>query len=132
MRAPLVAAITLGLGVAGCAAYGGAILVQVPIRSSATRGATVASAVALETTIGTRFHGTVCRDPLAPPPTHLHIDHMSSGGVVLASDTRRLSGLEGRNTRCAVYDVATNWKGAPTESVSVCALRSDALCPKAE
>lgn len=129
MRLTGLFAVITSLALAGCAAYGGATLLPVPMHLSAPRGTTVRSAVAIETSTGVRFHGAVCRQATAQSPTRLRVERIGDGGVVTASVSRALPVRGRREGGCSFYDVTTKWKLEPTEHVRVCALRGGDACP---
>lgn len=127
----MTAGILASLGLAGCAAYGGAPLLSLPIDVAPSRGASVSTPDAIQTATGTRFHGSVCRRAPWNTPTRVRIERIGQNGAVLGVASRALSGLSGRGPRCTFYDVATDWTIAPPERVRVCAGRSDAPCQPA-
>lgn len=122
-------AVVMPLGTAGCAAYGGATLLAIPMEVSSPRGFSLRSPDAIQTPTGTRFHGAVCRRSPMLSPTRIRVERLGVGGDVLASASRPLWGLGGRGHRCTFYDVPTDWTVRPEEGVRVCAQRSDSPCP---
>lgn len=123
------AAILAALGLAGCAAYGGATLLTLPIEVSASPGVAVRAPDVIRTATGSRFHGSVCRSAFWRSPTRIRIERIGPDGAIVATASRALSGLGGRGPRCTFYDVATDWTVGPQERVRVCAGRSDGPCP---
>lgn len=122
--------IVMSLGAGGCAAYGGATLLAVPMEMNSPRGFVLGSPDAIQTPTGIRFHGSVCRRSPMLSPTRIRVERLGLRGVILASTSRPLWGLGGRGRRCTFYDVPTDWTVGAGESVRVCALRSDSPCPK--
>ncbi len=121
--------IALAWGLAGCAAYGGAAVLEVATDVVApSRGVALEAPDAIQTADGTRFHGWVCRKGPVISPTRIRLERVSGSGEILDSVARSISGLGGRGPRCSVYDVPTNWKITPDERVRVCALRTDSPC----
>lgn len=131
MTTQRIASIALLLGLAGCAAYGGATLLSVPMELSFPRGVALRSPDAIQTKTGTRFHGSVCRRSPTLSPTRIRIERIDGAGTVVASASRTLSGMGGRGGGCTFYDVPTDWTVGAGERVRVCALRSEAACPTA-
>ena len=127
----ITAGILASFGLAGCAAYGGAPLLSLPIDVAPSRSASVSTPDAIQTVTGTRFHGSVCRRDPWNAPTRVRIERIGQNGAVVGVASRPLAGLSGRGPRCAFYDVATDWTIAPPERVRVCAGRSDAPCQSA-
>ena len=127
----MTAGILASFGLAGCAAYGGAPLLSLPIDVAPSRNASVSTPDAIQTATGTRFHGSVCRSAPWNSPTRIRIERIGQDGAVVGVTSRPLSGLSGRGPRCTFYDVPTDWTIAPPERVRVCALRSDAPCQAA-
>jgi hypothetical protein len=105
-----------------------ASLLTVPLTATAPRGYQVRDAVVRSDAAGARIHGRICRQTLAPPPTEVRADHLGADGQVLGSATHSLSGLNGRDSACTVFDLPTNWTVAAGEAVRVCALRSQGAC----
>jgi hypothetical protein len=129
MRFTGMIAVFASLSLAGCAAYGGAKLLPVPMQVSAPRGTTVRSAVAIETSTGVRFHGAVCRQATAQSPTRVRVERIGDGGVVTATASRSLATRDRRQGGCSYYDVTTDWKLGATEHVRICASRGGGACP---
>jgi hypothetical protein len=129
MKIAMTAATLASLGLAGCAAYGGATLLSLPIEVSPVRNASVRTPDVIQTATGARFHGSVCKSVAWNAPTRIHVERVGSDGAVIATASRSLSGLGGRTPRCTFYDVATDWTVAAAERIRVCASRSDAPCP---
>ncbi len=123
-----VLGVVASLGAAGCAAYGGATLLAVPTELISRRGFALTSPVAIQTPIGTRFHGSVCRKSPMPSPTRIRLERVSASENVLASASRPLSGLGGRGNHCTFYDMPTDWTVGAGERVRVCALRLESAC----
>lgn len=128
MNPLMTAGILASFGLAGCAAYGGATLLSLPIDVAPSRNASVSTPDAIQTATGTRFHGSVCRRARWTAPTRIRIERIGQDGTVVGVASRPISRLSGRGSRCAFYDVATDWTIAPPERVRVCASRSDAAC----
>lgn len=124
-----IAAMTLLLGVVGCAAYGGATLLTIPMDVSAPRGVTLRPPDAIKTAAGARFHGAVCRRALVMSPTRIRVERIDISGVVVASASRALSSFGRREGGCRFYDVPTDWTIGAGERVRVCALQAGAACP---
>lgn len=122
--------IVMFLGAGACAESGGGALLPVPMDVTAPYGFVAGSPAAFRTPTGTRFHGSVCRHSWMAPPRRVHLDQISAAGAIMASTSRPLFGLEGRNSSCTFYDVATDWMIAPGERVSVCAARTDRPCAR--
>lgn len=129
MKSLHVLGIMMSLCAGGCAAYGGALLLPVPMEVSSPSGFVLRSPDAIQTPTGTRFHGAVCRKSSMLSPTRVRVDRLGARGDVLASASRPLGGLGGRGRRCTFYEVPTDWTIGAGESVRVCALRSDSPCP---
>lgn len=129
MKILRILAIVMPLGAAGCAAYGGATLLAVPMEVSSPRGFALRTPDAIQTPTGTRFHGSVCRRSPMLSPTRIRVERLGARGDVLAAASRPLGGLGGRGRHCTYYDVPTDWTVGGGESVRVCALRSDSSCP---
>jgi hypothetical protein len=125
------AGILASFGLAGCAAYGGATMLSLPIDVAPSRSASVSTPDAIQTTTGTRFHGSVCRRTPWNAPTQIRVERIGRDGAVVDVASRPISGLSGRGPRCTFYDVTTDWTIAPPERVRVCASRSDAPCQPA-
>lgn len=121
--------ILAALGLAGCAAYGGATLLRLPIEVSASPGVAVRSPDVIQTATGPRFHGSVCRGTRWLSPTRIRIERVGPDGAIIATASRPLSGLGGRGPRCVFYDLSPNWTVGPLERIRVCAGRSDTPCP---
>ena len=128
MNPLMTAGILASFGLAGCAAYGGAPLLSLPIDVAPSRSASVSTPDAIQTATGTRFHGSVCRSAPWNSPTRIRVERIGPDGAVVEAASHALSGLSGRGHRCTFYDVATDWTVAPHERVRVCAGRSDAPC----
>lgn len=129
MQSSRIVLIALSLGVAGCAAYGGATLLEVTTDVVAPNsGVVLKGPDVIATMEGTRFHGSVCRKRPVMSPTRIRVERVGAAGEILASAARPVSGLGGRGPRCSVYDVPTDWRIAPDERVRVCALRTDTPC----
>ena len=120
--------IVMLLGAGACAESGGATLLPVPMDVTAPYGFVAGSPAAFQTPTGTLFHGSVCRHSWMAPPTRVHLDRISARGAIVASTSSPLFGLEGRNSTCTFYDVATDWMIAPGERINVCAVRTDMPC----
>lgn len=131
MNPLMTAGILASFGLAGCAAYGGAPLLSLPIDVAPSQNASVSTPDAIQTATGTRFHGSVCRRAPGMSPTRIRLERIGPDGVVVGSASRALLGISGRGHRCTFYDVATEWTIAPPERVRVCAGRSDAPCQTA-
>ncbi len=127
----MTAGVLASLGLAGCAAYGGAPLLSLPIDVASSRNSSVSTPDAIQTATGTRFHGSVCRRAPWNAPTRIRIERIGQDGTVVGVASRPISGLSGRGSRCTFYDVPTDWTIAPMERVRVCAGRSDAPCQPA-
>ena len=128
MRSLTIPSLLAVLLMVGCAAYGGATLLDVPVIVSAPPGFAVASPDAIQSPEGTRFHGSVCRRSFNLSATRIRVERIDAGGAVVASASRPLWGLGGRVRHCTFYDVPTDWTVGAGEHVRVCALRSDAPC----
>lgn len=124
----LLGASALFLG--SCATYGGYTPVKVFTEIVPPYGFSVSTPVALQIPGGTRFHGAVCRrsPTVMVPPSHLQLDLLDQEGRISASASQRLSGLGGRNSHCAFYDVDTKWTIGPNDRVRVCAQRTEQPC----
>jgi hypothetical protein len=131
MNSRTTAGILASLGLAGCAAYGGAPLLSLPIDVNPSQSASVSTPDAVRTATGTLFHGSVCRRAPWMSPTWIRIERIGPDGAVVGAASRALSGLGGRGPRCTFYDVATDWAVAPAERIRVCAGRSHAPCQPA-
>jgi|688.fasta_scaffold659232_2 hypothetical protein len=131
MKHLMTAGVLASFGLAGCAAYGGAPLLTLPIDVAPSRNASVSTPDAIQTATGTRFHGSVCRRAPWNAPTRIRIERIGQDGTVVGVASRPISGLSGRGSRCAFYDVLTDWTIAARERVRVCAGRSDAPCQSA-
>lgn len=116
------------LVLSGCASYGGATLLYVPIDVTPPLGFTLPKPDAIRTPTGTRFHGSICRRSTAMSPTRVRLELFDARGEVIASASTPLWGLRGRARHCAYYDVPTNWTVSAAERVRVCAPRSDTSC----
>lgn len=116
------------LVLSGCATYGGATLLHVPIDVTPPLGFALPKPDAIRTPTGTRFHGSICRRSTAMSPTRVRLELIGARGEVIASASTPLWGLRGRARHCAFYDVPTNWTVSAAERVRVCALRSDTSC----
>lgn len=127
-RSLRVLVILMSLSAAGCAAYGGATLLDVPTELNAPAGVVLRSPDAIRTPTGMRFHGTVCRQWPMQSPTRIRVERISATGEILASASRPIWGLGGRGRRCSFYDVPTDWTVGAHERVRVCAPRSDTPC----
>lgn len=129
MKIVCIPVMVMSVGAAGCAAYGGATLLAVPMEVSSPRGFALRSPDAIQTPTGTRFHGSVCRRSPMLSPTRIRVERLGLSGDVLASASRPLWGLGGRGRHCTFYDVPTDWTVGAGEVVRVCAQRSDSPCP---
>ncbi len=127
-RTVVAAGILASLGLASCAAYGGATLLSLPIEVSPSRQVTVREPVAIKMPTGVRFHGSVCRSAPWMTPTRIRVERIGADGAVTDAVSRALSGLSGRGHRCTFYDVTTDWSLGAAEQVRVCAGRSDSSC----
>ena len=132
MFSKLILALSATIAISGCASYSGATVVAIKTEVSAPRGYSLAKPVAIQTADGTRFHGSVCRQSISPPPDQIRLDRLDSNGAVIASTTHRLSGLQGRNALCTYYDVNTLWTISSGERVRACAVRTESSCPPPE
>lgn len=128
MKLLSMSASLVSLAVAGCATYGGATMLSMPIEVSPSRSATVRTPDAIQTATGTRFHGAVCRNIRWNSPATIRVERIGVDGAVISAVSRALSRLGGRGQRCAFYDVPTEWTLTPGERVRVCATRADAPC----
>jgi hypothetical protein len=122
--------IMMMVGAVNCTVNGRPILLSVTMDVTAPHGYVAAPPSAFQTPSGTRFHGSVCRKSWMAPPTRIRLDRVSESGAILASTSRPLFGLEGRNSTCAFYDVVTDWVLAAGERISVCATRTATPCAR--
>ena len=112
----------------GLAAHGGQTAPVQPVDATTLNGFSIRSPAALRTAEGVRFHGWVCRESGVHTQAHIQIDRLNAQGAILASTSHPVSGLNGRDNHCAIFDVPTNWTLAPGDKVLVCAARSDQTC----
>ncbi len=120
--------VLLMAAMAGCAAYGGAPLLDVATDVTASRGVKLQRPVAIKTTTGTRFHGLICRGSTAQVWNQIRVERLGAAGGVVASAAQTLPNLTYRGQPCAYYDVATDWTIGPAERVRVCAVRFQTAC----
>lgn len=124
--------ILASLGLASCAAYGGATLLRVPVEVSPSQYATVSTPDAIKTATGIRVHGWVCRTAAGSPPTHLRVERIGTDRAVAGAASQALWGIGGLRRRCTFYNLTTDWTLGADEHVRVCAQRWAASCPQAE
>lgn len=128
MNRPMIVGILTAFALAGCAAYGGASLLNLTIDVTPSRSASVSKPDAIQTVSGTRFHGRVCRRAPWMAPARIRVERIGPDGAVVAVASQALSGMSGRGPGCAHYDLATDWTISPPERLRVCAGRSAAPC----
>lgn len=128
MRRLRMLPILMLFGATGCQTYAGATLLAVSMELAAPRGFVLPTPVALQERSGARFHGSICRKTLSPPPTVIRLDRIGADGNILSSASSRLSEMGGRGGRCVFYDVTTDWSVGAAEHVHVCAVYSNRPC----
>lgn len=120
--------LTVAIGVAGCASYGGQRPLDMGIAASAPRGFVLESVVAFAEPEGVRFHGTLCRRSVWPAPTRIRADRTDAAGAVFSTASITVSGLAGRDRHCIFFNVPTTGALRPGEHAWVCAKSGSGPC----
>jgi hypothetical protein len=119
----------LPLGLAACAAYGGKALQTVPADIHAPHGIEISAPDAISEPIGLRFHGWICRRATAASaPRALRLERIDAAGQVSDAAHAGVRLNSGRRD-CATYDIPTDWRLAPAETVRICASSDSQACP---
>ena len=111
------------IALAGCASGVNKSPAPVSIRTDAAPGYALHSPVAFQEASGLRLHGWICRGSSAHFAARIGADRVSAAGQVMASVSSHAPELNGRGSRCGVYDFATDWTLAAGEAVHICAVR---------
>lgn len=104
------------LCLAGCrtAPYGGAVLSNVAVATSATAGFELRKPDVLVTPQGLQVHGALCRRlSWAKAPTHLRLEQLTSAGDRIAEILQPLAGLPRTDRQCTFYDLPAAWRLEP-------------------
>lgn len=124
--------ILLSLGLAACAAYGGKPLQAVQADIVAPRGIEISDPDGIVEPIGLRFHGWICRRATtAAAPRALRLERIDAAGQIVDSAHAGVRVDPGRRD-CAPYDIPTDWRLGPGETVRICASAGSQACPRAE
>lgn len=114
----------LSAAVVALAAIAGQAAAEPPASPAAPRGFAIAPPMVREGAAGAEVHGRVCRTSpvVVAGPGAIRIERTDAAGAVVDVRYARLSrALTGRETGCAVYDLATDWRLTGGESVRVSA-----------
>ena len=106
-------------------AYGGAQLVAAQVQTQSVRGFHLATPDLIASPSGIRVHGLVCRTSTtaATTPRAIRVEHLDASMRVIGTAAGQASGIlsERRSLGCAAYDVMTDWKVQPSDTIRVLA-----------
>ena len=128
-----LAATVAALGGAGCSTepFGGARLGQVQADLVSRGGLEVHMPAVIEAPAGQRFHGWVCRRSTSLASLQaVRLERIGADSALVEAVNGRVNLRSAGQSRCAVYDIPTDWTLGPGETVRLCPATSErSACP---